>query len=223
MTYEIKPSVLKTKFEAGSVPKQQDFEDLIQLAGQVRGVEGNNGLKLDENGNLSIDYGTASSQLAGTGLINNGNNLEVNYAAVAGTGLTSTDSTLGVDIDLIWKKMLAKTHVASHYAEQNGVCIVFFQEHFYGHTRAYIYSLNDIYVGVDANAPNAYNKINLNNIRAKRFSGDFGAGAEDNIVRVAEWDGGIAPNSKIQMTYFQTNHNHHMKIETDIHPISELK
>ncbi|EDP57970.1 phage tail protein [Vibrio sp. AND4] len=76
----IDPENLKQKFVAGTVPKQPDFLQLIDLAGKVRGVEAGNGLELDEgSGNLKIDYEETSSQLAGTGLKNNSSKLNVDY------------------------------------------------------------------------------------------------------------------------------------------------
>ncbi|EDP57965.1 hypothetical protein AND4_05324 [Vibrio sp. AND4] len=99
---KIAPSALKPKFMAGAVPQQEDFVQLIDLAGQVREVNDGNGLGLN-NGTLNINYGTVSTKLAGEGLTDNGDTLEVNYGTVstklAGVGLSASGNKLKLQVD----------------------------------------------------------------------------------------------------------------------------
>ena len=99
---KITPGTLKNQFASGVVPKQEDFAQLIDLAGQVREVNDGNGLNLN-NGTLNINYGTVSSKLADEGLTGSGDTLKVNYGTVstklAGEGLSASGNKLKLQVD----------------------------------------------------------------------------------------------------------------------------
>jgi hypothetical protein len=97
----INPAELTPKFAAGNVPTQEDFANLITLSAQVRAVD-SSGLDLnDVTGELSVNYDTVSTGLAGSGLSPNGDKLDVNYGTasttLAGEGLNPNGDKLDVD------------------------------------------------------------------------------------------------------------------------------
>ncbi|EDP57964.1 hypothetical protein AND4_05319 [Vibrio sp. AND4] len=267
---KIDPSALKPKFMAGAVPQQEDFAQLIDLAGQVREVNYGNGLNLN-NGTLNINYGTVSTKLAGEGLTGSGDTLKVNYGAVssklagegltgtgdtlkvnygtvstklagegltdngdtlkvnygtvstklAGEGLTGSGDTLGIDYIQIWKRLMARTHSATHFAKHSDTAgFIFFHTSRSGWTRAYLYNTDSAWVGVITTGGHLV--LKLDGKSPTRTVGEFNDYDLDDPIKIAEWrNQTITDNSKIEVKWWMTDWTFTRK-SWKVYPISQL-